>query len=75
MTGNLEKAEEIAKMEREKFPAFLEGFYHSAQIAAKRGDKESALSYLEEIENCRRTAMTTVSVEEVEALKEELKNA
>ena len=75
MTGDLAKAEEIAKLEREKFPAFLEGFYHSAQIAAKAGDKKSALSYLEEIKNCRRTAMTTVSVEEIEALKEELENA
>lgn len=75
MTGDLDKAEEMAKMEREKFPAFVEGFYHSAQIATKRGDKKSALSYLEEIGNCRRTAMTTVSVEEVEALKEELENA
>ena len=75
MTGDLDSAEEMAKAEREKFPAFVEGFYHSAQIAAKKGDKKSALEFLDEIKNCNRTVMTTVSVDDIEALKEELKNA
>lgn len=75
MTGDLESAAKTAEQVREKFPAFLEGFYHSALIAAKMGDKESALKYLDEIPNCRRTAMTTVSQKAIEDLKEELKNA
>lgn len=75
MTGDLDSAEEIAKAVREKFPAFVEGFYHSALIAAKRGDNKTALGFLDELGNCRRTAMTTISVKAIEDLKEELKNA
>ena len=75
MTGDYESAKETAEEVREKFPTFVEGYYHSAQIAAKMGDKKSALEFLEQIANCNRTIMTTVSVEDIEALKEELKNA
>lgn len=75
MTGDLDAAEENAEDERERFPMFIEGFFHSAQIAAKKGDKKAALEFLEEIKNCSRTVMTTVSEEEIEALKEEINNA
>lgn len=74
-TGELEKAAEITAELREKFPTFLEGFYHSAMVAKMRGEKELALSYLDEIKNCRRTMMTTVSEEEINAFKEEVNNA
>lgn len=75
MTGDYEAAMETADEVREKFPSFVEGYYHSAQIAARLGNKKSALELLEQIQNCTRTVMTTVSVEDIEALKEELKNA
>lgn len=74
-TGDIEKAKEITDDLREKFPAFVEGFYHSAIVAKMRGENALALKYLEETANCRRTMMTTVSEEEIEMLKEELKNA
>ena len=75
MTGDLDAAQENADDVRERFPMFVEGFYHSAQILAKKGDKESALKLLGEIENCTRTVMTTVSEEDIKALKEEINNA
>ncbi len=74
-SGNLEKAEEITEDLRKKFPTFVEGFYHSAVVANMRGEKELALKYLDETENCRRTMMTSVSQEEIDAFKEEIKNA
>ncbi len=74
-SGDLEKAEEITADLRERFPTFLEGFYHSAVVAKMRGNYALAKEYLEDIENCRRTMMTTVSEEEINALKEEIKNA
>jgi len=75
MTGDLESARDMAEEIREKFPAFVEGFFHSAQIAVKLGDKKSALEFLEQIDCCNRTMMTTISVDDIEALKDELKNA
>ncbi|MBE7016459.1 MAG: tetratricopeptide repeat protein [Ruminococcaceae bacterium] len=75
MTGDYDSAMEMADEVREKFPSFVEGYYHSAQIAAKKGDKKAALEFLEKTEDCNRTVMTTVTVEDIEALKEELKNA
>ncbi len=74
-SGELEKAEEIAADLREDFPAFVEGFYHSAVIAKTKGDKDLAKEYVDSIKNCKRTMMTTVSEEEINALREEIENA
>ena len=74
-SGELAKAEEITAELREKFPNFVEGFYHSAVVAKLRGDKTAALEYLDSIEECRRTMMTTVSKEEINALRDEIENA
>lgn len=73
--GDIEKAKEITDDLREKFPTFVEGFYHSAMVAKMCGEKELALTYLDEIKNCGRTMMTTVSEEEIDALREEIENA
>lgn len=70
-SGEFEKAEELASELREKYPAFVEAFYHSAMIALKRGDKAAAIGYLDSIKDCRRTMMTTVSEEEIAALREQ----
>ncbi len=74
-TGDLDKAEEITAKLREDFPQFVEGFYHSAITALKKGDKKAAAECLESIDDCKRTAMTTVSEEEIEKLREEINNA
>lgn len=74
-TGDFDKADEIAKDLREKYPQFVEGFYHSALLEAKKGNKEKATEYLEKTKTCIRSMLTTVSQEDIEKLKEELKNA
>lgn len=74
-SGELKKAEKIAKDLRENFPAFVEGFYHSAIIAKIRGEKALAKEYLEAIKDCKRTMMTTIREEEINALREEIENA
>ena len=73
--GELQKADEIAEELREKFPQFVEGFYHSAILELKKGNKEKAKKFLEETDNCRRSMLTTVTLEDIEKLKEEIKNA
>lgn len=73
--GRLEKADEIASDLREKYPQFVEGFYHSAMLELKKGNKERAEEFLEKTQDCRRSMLTTVSVEDIEKLKEEIKNA
>lgn len=74
-TGDYDKAEEITDKLREDFPKFTEGYYHSAIIAIKKGDKNAAEEYLDQIAGCNKTAMTTVSEEEINNLREEIKNA
>lgn len=73
--GNFEKASEIAEDLREKYPQFVEGFYHSAILELKKGNREKASEFLKETDNCRRSMLTTVSQEDIEKLKEEIKNA
>ncbi len=73
--GEFDKAAEITKDLREKFPEFTEGFYHSAIVALKKGDKKAAEEHIDAIKDCSRTAMTTVSEEEIDRLREEIKNA
>ena len=74
-TGDLEKAEDIARDLREKYPQFVEGFYHSALLALKKGDKVAAKEYLDKTADCRRSKLTTVSEEEIEKLRKEIENA
>ncbi len=71
-SGKFSEAEKLTDSLRAKFPKFIEGFYHSAVVAAKKGDKQSALEYISEIDNCRRNMMTTVSEDEISELKKEV---
>ena len=71
-TGDYENADKIASDLREKFPYFLEGFYHSALLELKKGNKEAAAEYLDETENCRTSSLTTVSKEDIEKLRKEI---
>ena len=73
--GKYDEAEKLTDKLRAEFPEFVEGFYHSAVIALKKGDKDSAAEYLDKIAECNRTEMTTVSEEEIKNLREEIKNA
>ncbi|MDD6214097.1 MAG: tetratricopeptide repeat protein [Firmicutes bacterium] len=73
--GDMEKAEEIAKKLREEYPEFTEAFYHSALVAHKTGKDALAREYLDKLDGCTRTRLTTVSKEEIEKLKEELADA
>lgn len=70
--GDYEKAEEFSEEVIEGHPQFVEGFYHGAQIQMKLGNWEKAKEYTERISSCRRSAMTTVSEEDVSALQKEI---
>jgi tetratricopeptide (TPR) repeat protein len=71
--GNYEKAKELVDTMLEKFPAFTEAYYHGAVVYKKLGDINKARELLNAIqENCRRTYLTTVSLEEIEELKNSL---
>ena len=71
--GNLEKAKELADDMLEKFPAFTEAYYHGAVVYKNLGDVKKAKELLEKIsDNCRRTYLTTVSLDEIEELKNSL---
>lgn len=74
-SGDLDNAEKLAERLRQNFPDFAEAFYHSAQIALKKGDKSTAEKYIGRLEECHFTAMTTVTEQEINELKEEIKNA
>lgn len=67
-TGQLEKAKEISDRLCELAPAFVEGFYHGAQIYASLGDMKKAKEYANHIKDCKRTVMTTIPQSEVDKL-------
>jgi tetratricopeptide (TPR) repeat protein len=73
--GNFEKADEIAENLRDSYPQFLEAFYHSALLEAKRGNKEKAKEFLDKTADCKRSKLTTISEEEIEKLRKEIENA
>lgn len=70
--GEYEKAKEISNSVLENNPKFVEAWYHAAQIDVKLGDYESAKEKLDKIEDCNRSYMTTISVEEVNNLMDEV---
>ncbi len=69
--GEYEKAKEISDKVLERQPKFVEAWYHGAQIDNKLGKYNDALDKIEKIKDCNRSFMTTVSEEEIEALKAE----
>lgn len=71
--GEFEKARELCDMMLEKFPAFTEAYYHGAICYSKLGNVQKAKELLELIDTkCKRTYLTTVSVDEIKDLKESL---
>ena len=67
--GRYSEAKEISDKLIADAPEFMEAYYHGAQIALKCNDKESAKELAQKIDECRRTAMSTITREEVEELK------
>ena len=74
-TGDYESADGIAKDLREKFPQFLEGFYHSALLELKKGNRKAAAEYLDKTADCITSKLTTISEEDIEKLRKEIENA
>ena len=52
---------------------FIEGYYHGAQIALKRGNHKKAQEYLDKLSECKRSKMTTITEEEIETLRQEIR--
>lgn len=71
--GKYEEAKEIADKLLENNTKSVEPWYHSAQVDYKLGLYKEALEKLDKTAECNRSYMTTVSVEEIEALKAEIK--
>ncbi len=68
--GNFEKAKELADQMLEKFPSFTEAYYHGAIAYNELGDVAKAKELLDLIpQNCKRTYLTTVSLDEIEELR------
>lgn len=65
LCGDYESAKKYADELIEKNPTFVEAFYHGAQVEYALGNKEKALEYLERTGECNRSAMTTVSEDEI----------
>ena len=71
--GEYEKAKKLIDTMLEDFPTFTEAYYHGAVVYKKLGDYDKARELLDAIEDkCRRTYLTTVSLEEIEDLKNSL---
>ena len=67
--GEYEKAKELSDKIIESNPTFVEAYFHGAQIAEKLGNYKTALEYLDKIPECTRSFMTTVSEDEIAALR------
>ena len=70
--GEYEKAEELAEELIKMSPTFVEAHYHSALIAKALGKTEKAKAFLDNMDDCIRTALTTVTEEEIELLRKSL---
>lgn len=71
--GKYDEAKEIADKLITENNKSVEAWYHSAQIDNKLGLYKEALEKLEKTADCNRSYMTTISVEEIEDLKAEIK--
>lgn len=72
-TNNTEKGKELADIIVKEHPDFVEAWYHAAQVYYKLGDNKKAFEYLENIKNCERSFLTTVSEEDIENFKLKVK--
>jgi len=68
-----EKAKEICVDMLEKFPTFVEAYYHLAIAENKLGNRDKAFELVNSIDKkCKRTYLTTISLDEINNLKQEL---
>lgn len=72
-TNNIDKAKELADKIIKEHPSFVEAWYHAAQVYCMLGDNKKASEFLENIKNCDRSFLTTVSEEDIEKLKIKVK--
>lgn len=72
--GRYEDAERISDKLLEKNTEFVEGCYHGAQIALKRGNLDKARKYVDMLAGCKRSGMTTITEEEIKQLSDEVEN-
>lgn len=70
--GDYEKAEGISDKIIGEKTNYIEAYYHGAQIAVKLGKYEKAEKYMDAVSDCKRSALTTVSEDEIEELKKEI---
>ncbi|MCH5210963.1 MAG: tetratricopeptide repeat protein [Oscillospiraceae bacterium] len=68
-----EDAEKISDELLAENDNFIEGYYHGAQIALKRGNYKKAQEYLDKLSECKRSKMTTITEEEIEVLRQEIR--
>ncbi len=71
-TGDYKRAEELSDELLEMSPKFVEAHYHGALVKMALGKKQEAKELLENIDDCIRTALTTVSEEEIADLQRQL---
>lgn len=70
--GEYEQAKEVSDDIMSANPQFVEAYFHGAQVEIALGNYDKAAEYIEKIPSCRWSNMTTVTKEQVEALKIEL---
>lgn len=67
--GKYERARGLYNVMIKKYPEFTEAYYHGAMVEYALGDYKKAIEYLEKTEECKWSALTTVSKEEASSLK------
>lgn len=72
--GNYSEAEKISDKLVGEQDGFVEAYYHGAQIAQKLGKYDKVREYLNKIDGCKRSNLTTVSEDEIEQLKKEVED-
>lgn len=73
--GRYEDAEKISDELMANSDTFVEGCYHGAQIALALGKHDKAKELLSKLAECKRSAMTTITEEEIEKLRQEVEKA
>lgn len=71
-TKNYDKAKEISDILLKNTSDFPEGYYHSAQLYLALGDNTKAKELLEKTDACKFTYMSTVTKEDINALKSQI---
>lgn len=67
--GEYGRAQSLYNVLTEKYPMFVEGYYHGAMVEYALGNYKKALNYIEKTEECKWSPLTTVTKEEISKLK------